>query len=56
MYILIITDETVHFKTRTVYGPFNNVEDIRRWLENKFNNSSYSIDIHPLVNPDEIHS
>lgn len=53
MYILIITDETVHFKTRTVYGPFDSVEDIKEWIKDKFNNSSYSIDIHPLIDPSQ---
>ena len=53
MYILIITDETVHFKARTVYGPFDSVEDIKEWIKNKFNNSSYSIDIYPLIDPSQ---
>ena len=56
MYILIITDETVHFRTRTVYGPFDNVENIKEWLKDKFNNSSYSIDIHPLIRPNDINN
>ena len=53
MYILMITDETVHFKKRTVYGPFDSVEDIKDWIKDKFNNSSYSIDIYPIIDPSQ---
>ena len=62
MYILIITYDTVttneysystHFKTRTVYGPFDSIEDIKEWIKDKFNNSSYSIDIYPLIDPSQ---
>lgn len=53
MYILIVTDETSHFSSKTVYGTFDSVEEIQKWLKegNKFNNSSYSLDIYPLKNP-----
>ena len=51
MYILMITDETAHFKTRTVYGPFNSIENIKEWIKDKFNNSPYIIDIYPIIDP-----
>ncbi len=51
MYIVIITDETDIFRPRKVYGTFKSVEEIKLWLENKFNSSTYSIDIHPLNSP-----
>lgn len=52
MYIVIITDETDIFRPRKVYGTFKSIEEIKLWLENKFNSSTYSIDIHPLNSPD----
>lgn len=53
MYILMITDDTVDFKTKNAYGPFDSVEDIKEWIKDKFNNSSYSIDIYPLIDPSQ---
>ena len=36
---------------KMIFGPFNSVEDIKEWLKNKYNNSRYTIDIHPLNYP-----
>jgi len=55
MYIVIITDQKDFFLAKKVYGTFESVEEIQKWLKegNKFNNSSYSIDIYPVKNPNE---
>lgn len=47
MYVVVITDETNHFRLRSAYGNFESVEEIQLWLDsgNKFNNSSYSVEI-----------
>jgi hypothetical protein len=54
-YIVIISSAYEEFfEKKIVFGPFNSVEDIREWLKDKYNNSKYTIDIHPLVYPYEI--
>ena len=54
MYVVIITDNTNYVPTVKVYGIFESIENVQEWLpKNKYNNSNYYIDIHPLNNPDE---
>lgn len=36
---------------RTVFGPFKDVEEIKKWLENRYNNWKYTIEIFPVKNP-----
>jgi len=36
---------------RMVFGPFNTIENIKKWLKDKYNDSRYTIDIHPLNYP-----
>ena len=51
-YIAIISSAYEEFfEKKIVFGPFNSVEDIREWLKDKYNNSKYTIDIHPLLTP-----
>jgi len=51
-YIVIISSSYKGFiDQKMTFGPFNSVEDIRDWLKDKYNNSKYTIDIHPLLTP-----
>jgi len=51
-YIVMISSSYKGFvEEKMVFGPFNNVEDIKEWLKDKYNNSRYTIDIHPLNYP-----
>ena len=51
-YIVIISSSYKGFiEQKMVFGPFHSVEDIREWLKDKYNNSRYTIDIHPLNYP-----
>lgn len=51
-YIVIISSSYKGFiDEKMVFGPFNSVEDIREWLKDKYNNSKYIIDVHPLNYP-----
>jgi hypothetical protein len=51
-YIVIISSSYKGFiDEKMIFGPFDNVEDIREWLKDKYNNSKYIIDIYPLNYP-----
>ena len=51
-YIVTISSSYKGFiDQKMVFGPFNSIEDLREWLKDKYNNSKYTIDIHPLNYP-----
>ena len=51
-YVLMISSSYKGFtEERMIFGPFNSIEDIKKWLEDKYKNSRYTIDIHPLNYP-----
>jgi len=52
--VIISSSYEKFFEKKMVFGPFNRVEDIREWLKDKYNNSKYTIDIHPLLYPKDI--
>lgn len=51
-YIVIISENNKGFTlSKMVFGPFNSTEEIKDWLKNKYNNWRYTIDIHPILDP-----
>lgn len=51
-YIVIISSSYEEFfEKRMVFGPFDSIEHIQEWLKDKYNNSKYTIDIHPVHYP-----
>jgi len=51
-YIAIISSSYEEFfEKRMVFGPFDSIEHIQEWLKDKYNNSKYTIDIHPVHYP-----
>jgi hypothetical protein len=50
-YIVMISTTDNPYTERTVFGPFKDVEEIKKWLENKYDNSEYVIDIFPVKYP-----
>ena len=46
-YIVIVSNITF----KKVFGPFLSVEEIKDWIKDKYNNSEYHIDIHPVIPP-----
>ena len=51
-YVVIISSSYKGFiQDKVVFGPFDTIEDIKEWLKDKYNNSRYAIDIHPVNYP-----
>ena len=51
-YIVMISSSYKGFiQERIVFGPFNSVEDIKEWLKDRYNNWRYTIDIQPMLDP-----
>jgi len=50
-YIVMISTTDSPYIKRKVFGPFNDVEEIKKWLENRYNNSEFVIDIFPVKYP-----
>lgn len=51
-YILIVSSYYKgFFQEKMVFGPFSSVDDIKEWLKDKYKDSRYTIDIHPLNYP-----
>ena len=51
-YIVIISEHQKGFLiSKMVFGPFPSVDDIKKWIEDKFYSQRYHIDIYPMHNP-----
>jgi len=51
-YIVIISSSYKGFiEERMVFGPFDSVESVQEWIKDKYNNWRYTIDIHPILDP-----
>ena len=46
-----IQNEIISSGPLKVFGPFLSVEEIKDWIKDKYNNSEYQYDIHPVIPP-----